>query len=619
MRRGAGLKFSGRQFFFLCLVTLLHYLLWVYFINPLPEMDGLAQYYYPVLNYLKTAALIGNDYDFLTGKFFGLHYPHGAAVIAWSLSFLRLGELILYEPYLLHLLLLFPLICAAFFFRNAGFFVTGLIICFFPVSQICLKLFSLQGINVIYGFMAFLCLRSWLVLPRKSFLAAFVFLSWFSIIAKHLGLLFFLILVSSYLTWAIINRKKDIRVYCSFGFILAISLPFYYFPNQMDYVRTSVAHGPGLQVDKFIITAVLLFFLPPLAAFFGRSRGLLKPPPKFFRHGFLLFFGLFFCLIILATNYFSSVHFLVTGSVLLFCLLRFYNLRGVRGFAYIYIVINFMSMLALYRTGAAYVPYTVYLPLMLICAQTVSENPGRFFHLALAFSFLIISNFFPCIKTLDHYFGYFGRRIYTGLFKSTHQNPLGWQKYCFGDLKEQVIEELSGYSFAGEPRFLVENFGPLTSSQFVFFRNVLYPFPLMSRLALSGYQEMYAAYLEKGEDLFAELVQNGDIPILLYAIIDLPEEEMVHSQKIPLDELISREGFIIENADAELFVNSFNEAMISWADRNGVLESEYNCLDLPRKNPCARLCVAAEKPSSGKVRDFADDFLQELITEYRCR
>lgn len=608
-----------KKVFVLSILVLTHYFFWVFWSQPVPEMDGLAQYYYPLLNYLQAASFIGNDYSYLTSKFFGQHYPHGAAVIAWLISFFGVEQLILKEPYIVNLLLIFPVIGSFFFYAaRKHWFLTGLIFYFFPVVQICLKLFSLQGINVIYAFLSFLFLRSWLVYHRRTFLAGFIVTAWFSAIAKHLGLLFFLCLFVSYVTWALRNQRHHFSVYLASAIVLALSYPFYCLPTQFDYIRTSVAHNPHLPLSAFMTSALSALVLPPFLALCLARFTAPLPLPKLFRHGFLLFFLLLFSFFVLVSNYLSSSFFLFLGGIVVFSLLCFCNLQGVRGFVYIFIFLSLTVMCSLYRSGAAQVPYTLFLPLLVICGQTISETASSRFLFILALICFMLSNFFPNIHFLDQKFAYFGRRIYTAGFKSPHQNPLGWQKYYFGELKKEVIAELSTYSFAKEPLFLVENFGPLTGAQFVFFRNVLYSFPLMELLVHSDYQSLYADYQEYGTDLFQKLVENADVPIFLYAIIDLPEEEMTFRQKITLDELISAADFSIEQIEDDFLARIFNEAFISWAEQKGVLDTNYNCLNLPKERPFARLCVSAAKRTSlaDDGRNYAVEFLQEIQKDY---
>jgi hypothetical protein len=604
----------------LLVTVIFHYLVWVRQTNPLPDLDALAQYYYSVQNYLRMAMEVGNDYRLLRPEFFGNHYPHGPAVVAWLCAFFGFSAQILKEPDLINLLVIFPFVLCAEFFRcpRRHYFVIGICICFFPAAQICIKQFSLHGINVSYALLAFLCFRAGLAGKnsgrRNLWLLLFAFSFAFSAIAKHLGLLFFLNFLTAWAAWMILGRRRDKKAICFFILTLLLIFPFYNLSYQSEYINASVSHNPDMKTPVFMAWSLLLFVLLPLLSFlfrrFSRSRHL----PHFFRGGLLLFLLSTLLVLMVVLDLFWPGQIFLAGYGLIICLLLWFDFSSIRGLSYLYILVNIVHLSMLFRSGAGSVSYVIFLPMLLMMVHTVSETRSFRFRLFLAVIVIIISNFFPDMKTMDRLFGYEGRNVYVMLFHSPHQNPLGWQRYCYGDVKDAVIAQWSQVNFNEPVRFVLENLGPHSSAQFVFFRNVLYSFPETKLMEFDGiYKEIYHEYTQKGEDAFVGLIEKMDVPLLLYTIADLPEER--ECRPVELDVLINAPHFSVENTHDDPLVFGLSESFIKWAERTGVLSENYECLDLPVNNPCVRSCVDKRLLAVEKGRNFGREVLDYVLEQ----
>lgn len=604
-----------------CLVSG-HYFLWVQAVKPLPQLDALAISYYPTLNYLRTSLSIGNDYSFLTAEFFGQHYPCGPALIAWLFAFLELAPAVLALPEILNTMVLLPFLLATCFLRRpkALYFLSGLSLCFFPFTQLCIKQFSPHGLNVAYAFLAVLIFRQYLISKEKNkqnlWLILFAGSFAFAAIAKHLGLIFFLNFIITWLTWSILCHKYDLKVFAALILIGFFTLPFYNFSYQAEYFLTSIRHNPDTNIIHFIFMAGGLLLVLPFFAFVLRHTSHKKPLPHFFRYGILLFLAsLILCLMILFEQQRPLLSFALGYSIIILAMFL-YNLSSRRGFFYLHIAVNTAHLCMLFGTGAGSVPYVIFFPLLLMLVQTISETSSRKFSMIMATCILLISNFFPDIDTLERHFGYIGRRIYLGIFQSPHHNPFGWKNYCFGDLKKEIINQWSELNFPAPPHFIVENFGPYTSAQLVFFRNVLYSFPPTKLLEYDeNYKTLYFAYRENGAQCFAKLIEEMKVPVLLYTQSMLPEEEEFWPP--PLDELINKEHFSIDTTLDDTLVYALNTALVEWAEGSGFLQKYYDCRHLPAIKPLVLSCTDKRLSQKENKINYGLETLNHVLEKYK--
>lgn len=581
--------------------VLLHYLLWVKTVVPLPEGDGLFQYYYPLLNYLRAAHEIGNDPFFLAGWSFNGEYSYGAVLLGALAAGLGLAELILAEPYLLNIFCIIPFVFCAFFFSGGmkKRLIIGFLFCFFPVSQICFKQFSLLGLTVSWALLGLLFFRSWVLYKNWGFLAGFIFCFWFAAILKHLGLLLLINFIAVYLLWAVINHRLQWRVVFLCLFILAAALLFYSPDGLKGYVISSLTHNSFIAAHPyagflfFFVVSLILLSVPTIFAFYLRS---IAPRqrylPKFFRDGMAFFLICPLFLLSVVLDPFSPVWLAFSSCGVLFFLLYRYRFHGLRGFVYLYGSVTSITLLTLYSSGIGRVSHSIFLPMLLILVQTVSETAGHRFRFLLLGLFFVLSNFFPDFMVLEHYWSRFGREVYLTLFNNPFHNPLGWNNYGFGAFKKAISAELSQYSFTKPPLFVVENFGPF-SAHLVFYQNVIYSFPPMQPLEWTVdpelYKKLYYRYMEKGERLFDELWNAGDIPVLVYGD-SLPFNERGYVP-LGLHRLLNKVGFSIDDCSNDLFAFAFSHDLLKYFQQNGQLMGDYNCMHLPVENPIASLCV----------------------------
>lgn len=618
-------------FLVVLLTTFAHYLWWLTNVMPLPDCDALFQYYYPVLGYLKASITMGNTPFSLAHWFFNGEYSYGPALSAYLITLVDLAELVLIEPYLLNILCLLPFVCCVLCFRGntKELLVTGLIICFFPFCQLCIKQFSLLGLNVSYTILALLLFRSWLVYRKKTLLFGFALCFWFAAIQKHFGLILLINFISVYVLWAIMNKCWEWKLLAVIFTLLLGVLPFYSLGGLKYYIFKSLAHNsyvaanpymaanPYIGGGLFFLFSIILLSILPLLALFLRSKSQQKRYlPKIFRHGWALFFLSIFLVLLLIYPVASAWHIALFGYGGFILALKRYRFSGPRGFMYMYAVLNAIIMLILYRTGIGRVSYVIFPSVIIFLLQTISETRSLRCKSFLLCMVLIITNNFPDLEQLQQ-FGWRGTAIYTDFFKTNFHNPWGFKNYGFGALKQELMAKLSEHHFPHAPLFVVENFG-MFSAHLVFYPNVLYSFPPMQPLEWTIfadlYKDIYQRYVMEKERLFDELFQNGDIPIIVYSELRHVGDRIYIPAE--LDVMIHQPDFSIDHIDNDLFAFAMNQKIIQYFKQTNRLSLDYHCFSLPAEKPFAQLCLdkRLSKRQFGDL-DYGQQKLADIMAE----
>lgn len=602
----------------LLVLTFSHYFFWVKIVDPTPEMDGFYQYYSPVLDYLKAAPVVGNDPVFLCGRCFSFNYPYGLVLVSWLVAGLGLGDMVLSQPYILNIICILPFLFCCLFFRGRVIerFLIGLIIFFFPLTQICIKQFSVSGLTTAYSLLALLFFRSWLLYKRKGLLFGFAFSFWFAAITKHLGLIFLFNFIIVYALWAWFNGKFEKKIFLIVLSIFAGSLPFYSFDGFKNYLQNSffhnsyIAKNPYSGITMFVLTTILILILPFIRKKISKKAdktGL----PKFFRNGFALFLLSIFFFHIMVSNQFSVFTVGFYGYGFFLPLFFRYNFFGPRGFIYLYTIFTIVPILMLYYSDVGRAPHVIFLPVFLMLVQTISENRSWFFRVVLLVVFLIFSNFFPDYKA----WGGRVRNIYDVVFRTSAHNPLGWSRYGFGSLKKEFIRELEKYNFSVQPLFLVENMDNFIKNHLLYMHSHqhIYAIPHLRFLErLKSGEEILREYEEKGTVFFDELFEKGSIPVLIY-MNDMSSD--------------TSNAYMPKFSSGSPF-NLFNNDLIRYFRESGRIYRDYNCVSLPKVRPMLNLCIAKnlELLDTESQIDYGgpgnlDDVLQakiiEIMSDYR--
>lgn len=570
----------------LLLLSFSHYFFWVNIADPTPEMDGFYQYYSPVLDYLKAALLVGNDPFFLYGRCFLFDYPYGLVLVSWVTAGLGLGEFVLAQPYLLNVICILPFLFCCQFFPGKPIerFLTGLIIFFFPLTQICIKQFSVSGLTTAYSLLALLFFRAWLLQKNKGFLAGFALSFWFAAITKHLGIIFIFNFVFVYLLWCVFSKCFDRKILFIVFCVLLGALPFYSFSGFRHYWLSSLHHNfyitrnPRFGIAIFIIIVFLVFILPLFLKKIIPRTGTIALP-DFFRNGFALFFLSMLFFHVMISNKFSVFIVGLYGYSFFLPLLFRYKFSGPGGFMYLYIIFTIIPTLMLYCSGVGRAPHVIFLPVFLMFMQTLYENRNVFFRMALLIIFLIIANFFPDYEAWQGKF----KNIYTELFKTPAHNPLGWSRYGLGSLKREFMRELEKYYFLQKPGFLVENMDHFIKYHVLYIHahQHIYAIPHLPFLEWQDFKEdILQEYQQKGFVFFDELFAKGEIPVVVY-MNDMSSDTS---------------GAYIPNPSSGSPFNAFNSDLIAYFQASARFENDYNCVALPRERPMLNLCTAKNLP-----------------------
>lgn len=583
-------KISFLGLFFLFVIVLTHFILWVHITEPLPAKSGMTNFYNPVSGYFKVAQIIGNEPDFLKNLLFTDEPSQGLLFIGSFLFYLGLGNFLLSAPYLMNILCIISLVlCSCFLRGNATErFLNGLIICFFPLAQICIKQFCLTGLAVSYILVALLFFRSWILCKRKGLLWGFLLFAWFALALHSVVFSLLLCFMAVYLFWSIRNHCFERWFLSAILFSVLPALFFYDVKMLSDnsFFFRIILGRTASGSESLLWWAFLFVFLPVIVGLYLRKKEVNSCSeqtycvfsgrmPKIFRNGLnlLLITVLFF--------HFIGVNFLSVETVFFYGLcifgwcLSFKSFNGIRGFIYLYILVSFFYLLLFYYAFCSYTSFSLlFLPLFLILIQTLSENKSLLLRLFLLTLFLLVSDFFPDYAKVSSTPGVIvGKGIYTNIFGSPLYNPLGWHNYGFGAFFREFTKKISEHNFSREPLFLVAENDFVLSPYFCAVSDLVNDIPELVLLERAGnFSDRYQEYQKDKESFFEELLLNGDIPILLYMDVAKPDD-----------------GSYNQKNTEEVF-SGLNHDLLAYFRDSNYLNTDYDCYMIPEKRPIAKVC-----------------------------
>jgi hypothetical protein len=441
------------QFLLFLLIGLGAYYLWIYQVNPFPDRDGAGQLYFPFLNYLFGAKIVGNDFSFLRQVFPEI-YPDGLALFPAVFHALGLNGLFFSYPWLLNIVLIFPLALIPFFFPldTKKRFLAFLCIFFIPVIQLTLKSYSPHAFCVVYFLLGYLLFSAFLETNSPVFLIGASFCFVLSIISKHLGIVFFLNFAFAGFFW-ILFKKRDLSLFLLWILVLFFCcLPFYPHGAVKNYLAFLFSQNPELSIP-WVFGGVLVLILAIAAFLAGMHRENNPLPGRWFACpfrtiGFLLLTAFLAC----SGTRTSAALFMGIAAlfefVLLFWLLKKISLGNIRGYHYLQILLAFFQGLILYYSGLGhtYMVFSVPVLLMLFCFFMEAERIHSFWIMAVIF--ILLSNGMPSLSSLQNWFGRSSVLFYENVINGVHQNPFGWQKCELSSIRTQLSSSLEKLDYS---------------------------------------------------------------------------------------------------------------------------------------------------------------------------
>ena len=572
--------------FLFVLIPGLYLITWILHVGPLADKDAILQIYFPLLNYLKGAQLVGLDHAFLVSEFFSDAYPDGIALFGWLISFLGLESFFLEEPYLFLIFLVLPCLIAIKPWSLNGKKVFLILIVFsLPATQIAMKGFSPHGFNVLYSFAGMI---SYLNFQRSKALSWFIFallLFWLSMSFKHMGILHHLSFLFAHLLWQLGGEKKSTWENFLLWVLPLTVLPMYPVEKSYEYVKTTFSHAPPISLTSLtFLVIVAIGIILSFKKFSRRVRERRNSASKFrgqFR-GFGSILAVYAIVLIpfWLWTYPSSEKFslwfgvaiLVFGYALSLMVLLMFDNQTIRGFMVILALVTTTHHTALYVSWIAKSSYLFFLPQLLITWLWFLHGPTKIvYHLLLIF-LVILSNFFPALhfleghKKLNNY-----SSIYFEGFKSIHQNPLGWQSSKVLEIRGKIADVLSSANLQDGSIALAPDLHFHSRLSLVFPKNILFNFGQVRYLdELDSVQTL--EWLERWRwnqsDFVHDLLINGQIPILILGQDPFTQRTV---EQVTSDEAQAQAEFLPNR-----FLQAISDAYMHFLRANNYLGKYYN-------------------------------------------
>jgi len=575
--------------------------LWVLVVDPLPERDSYAGFYYPFLNYLRASLEFPNDFWFLTDQVVLNEYPRGGFGLAWLISVLGLQSIFLKQPYLIAIFLIFPLCLIPFFFQldRSGRWVFGILIFFFPPTQVLLKSFSVHGFNVVYALLGFLFFRSYLARGKWGYLAGFAVAFWFAMVTKHLGVLLYVNLLLAYFFYSIFNRRFDPAAIITMILVSLAALPFYYLESFLQYVEGVMHHNPSLSVAEFVLLgATLVLLCVVVASLMARwNRGVVLPRSFSSPLALLLFCSIPLVLVSVETeSQHANLHILavlILGYGGLFGCLFHYRFSSTRSFLYLFVGLTYVNGSLLYVSLVGKTSYVFFLPLLLILIQTLLELRSSKLRVSILVLCFLLSNLTPSSKNLQTWLGGVGLNFCLNGLNGIHYNPLGWQKGEIHQIHEELIEVLKSKEYpVTDSLLLFDNLHFYSRLLLTFPPNFFLPFPSLPRLdnlPLQKLEEISKQYKNSGEELFESWIRKSKFPIL---IVGLQPWDIQLGVPSSLEILMDHDSLTGE------FGPSISRAFFKFLETSSKLGDLYEPFPIPKGNPRIMLYVLRSLPTA---------------------
>ena len=566
-----------------------YFIAWLEYVDPFPDRDSINQFYFPFLNFLTASQTFDPSFFFLQSQTFSSSYPWGAALFPWVISLFGAEGIFLENPFWLFIVLIPPVLIIPFFFRlgNLERFFLSIFIFFIPMTQLCLKGFSLHGFNVIFTLVGVLFLRSYMGTRIKMLLLGFIFFCWLGFIPKHLGAFYFFNIVFTYGVYSIISRKTDKLIWGSFFLTCLISVPFYPYEKLNDYLTNVITHNPYISVSSFFSIGTLLLLLGGITMIILSANPLKKALPKLKQ--LPLFFSLTFLITLIMVmgsheaefgNVEVIIYFLLGYGVMGY-IIRNYEMGSTKGFLVLLISLTFINSMLLYcsRIGQTY--HIFFLPILLIAIfEYVKMNRPKIRAYMLLACFLF-SNFFPPILTLGSFMGEPGENIFINGFNYIYVNPFGWQHCDIPALRSEMVKVLSRIDFEEESiLWVVEGVHFYTKLALSFPNNLVFPFRNMYRidnLPPEELEKLYNTYSEVGVGIFENWLKDGKVPIIMDGVKPYTN---ILGDPPGLDQAVTKEeeGF-------NDFGRSLSFFYLKWLKVNNHLETHYHKTTIPSVEP----------------------------------
>jgi len=581
------------------------YLLWLAVVEPVPDRDSVHQLLVPFLDSLHAAR--ENSNPFFLRYFYIEAYPMGMAWIASTLSVMGLGELFLNMPWLLNLLPLMAIssVIASLRCSRKSRVLLSVLVLANPLFQVCLHGLSLHGFLSIFLLCGFLCLREALQWQDRNKLFQAVFYLILASSLKHLGLFHYLGLLLAFGIYCSHpgNRKK----YSSWFFLMLggflLSLAFYPLSGARVYLDVVVTHNPSI-APWHLLGALALLLVVGLAVWIALctfqlrlhhdlSRVSLNWNGVFRLAAYCSFLMIFLvCYPIQNSPLWWMSCFGLLSIILCVFLVFKVRLEGVETWDILLFGTLIASSAVLYSSLLGQVAANFFAPILyLFAVLAIRFSPDRR-NLLLALVLILLSNFFPGVKTLEKYFWHWGHQIYTRAWNGLQANPLGWEKSRIARVRLELQEALKGvdfFPFRNEVPVIMAGMHFHTRQQLLFSHYLHYENARTVELQnsgrdhLKGLQKELKSFgssfdlanekdLSNFETALKSLVSRGKITLLILAIDPLT------SFPVPSRSTLNLEG----EQDWENFAKDFNDCFARVFKKSTLLRNEFAQFDLGR-------------------------------------
>lgn len=556
--------------------------LWIYITHPFPDRDSVSQFYYPFLNYLAASKQIGNDFAFLK-MLMPVEYPNAGLLLPAVLSAMGLQDLFIKFPWLINslLILVFSLSVALISKPKDRHLIIPALF-FFPITQIALKNFNLHSINVIFFFGGLLFHLEYFQCRRRIFLVVAACFFWYACAVKHMGVIFFLTWIFSLLIWQIRRRDSLGETLTTALLVLIAAVPFYPLKGFSRYIEGILLHNPsittsytGLAVPLTLFTGTIILVL-----WAKNCRGK-QPLPDCYNNGLaLLTLCILLVYVISLNSEFNSnlcmTITLMTGFAVLSDILRKRYIDDLYGLKVLFLIISLTTTLPFYFSKLAQVSMIFYPTLYIALILIFNNDSNSKAKVSATVIFILTSNFFPSLDTLETVTDGRGLGIYARGFNSVHQNPLAWHRSDVGILRDAISNNLTNLSYPDELKSLImirPHLHSYTPLELQFADNFLHDFPpvvLLEQLQKQKLVEIYRTLSDVGLQSFQTVVDQAKIPLILVGS-DLWSEYL--KPEFDLSKVPSQ-------LDRKSFCEWFNLSYWKYLIENDLLDKNYRSIAL---------------------------------------
>jgi|GEM_PF-1447355 len=550
---------SHLVFFILNLAFLLS---WIYWVSPYPDRDSVSQFYYPVLSTLDWFSTFGWDPEFSRSYFLFKDYPDGLLLLASLIYGFGLGELILESPYVLQLILLFPLMHSCYRLSRGApgrrfWIVWGLALN--PFTLYCLRSFSLQSYNVVFAIAAIVLFECYIKSERKRDYAFFLLYATIAASMKHLGLLILLAYLGSTLPQRNSGTFKRILIY-----IVALfpSLYFYNWTGFVRYFAHTKTHNPGLDWKLWILVLTFSGLVLLLLRTKRQRKSLLlryQIPVSVFLTGLSLLIPA------IAVDPAWSDPALVLGLLAFLFILFDLNPAGLKNnsllknlytFSLLYFCLAWVFYFALFGRV-----FFIFFPSLIVFCVLIGARRKRTVLIAL----FLMGNFFPGITLMGGLFSQAGKNWVLNAMNCLHLNLWSWEKNQLSQSKKKLNDWLSSLDISEERiLMLTGNLHPHLIKCFEIPPNYLSLAPSLYRLDQLPPDELESFLQEVSSQELEDLIQLRKLPLLIRSEKRSPFAHELYMQE-NIDELLS-------NTPKEEIGLALSNWLVRQMDREGLLK-----------------------------------------------